>query len=286
MSKPLRQKLVRRKVSDPLSLQPRDTALLRDLDEYRFLNTEQILALHTGGRRNLLRRLAAMFDLGFLDRPKTQGNARLRSAHIVYSLGQRGAEVLAKDAEGREGILRRIREVKHTSPLIAHASMISQFRVCLTLALKNRPDVKLTRWTQGNDLKALLRRGENPELVPDAFFTLDDGNGAVNCFLEADRGTMTTERFVRKLRIYWAWKDDQKIKDALRITRFRVLTITPSEGRSESLRRAGKEASRSGQGSPMYLFAPETGYSVATPDEILKAVWKSPKDDALHSIIE
>ena len=93
-----RQKLVRREVADPLQLTPRDMELLRDLGEYRFLNTEQILALQSGGRRNLLRRLAAMFDLGFLDRPKTQGNARLRSAHTVYSLDRKSAEFLAKDA--------------------------------------------------------------------------------------------------------------------------------------------------------------------------------------------
>ena len=58
----LRKRLVRREVSDPLQLQARDMELLRELGESRFLNTEQILALHPGGRRNFLRRLAAMYD--------------------------------------------------------------------------------------------------------------------------------------------------------------------------------------------------------------------------------
>ncbi|OYV26708.1 MAG: hypothetical protein B7W98_02980, partial [Parcubacteria group bacterium 20-58-5] len=177
--------------ADPLKLTLRDTSILRDVAEFRFLNSEQLLSLHVGGERNLKQRLSLLYQHGYLDRPEVQKTARLVSAHIVYSLGRKGAEMLAKDAQEREGIFRRIREVKHTSPIIAHAMMISQFHVCLTLAVRKQGNIKLTRWTQGNDLKAALRRGENPELVPDAFFTLDDGNGAVNCFLEADRGTMT-----------------------------------------------------------------------------------------------
>jgi len=234
-----------------------------------------------------MHRLAAMFDLGFLDRPKTQGNARLRSAHTIYSLGRKGAEFLAKNREEREGFMRRVREITKSLPLIAHASMISQFRVCLMLALKKRPDIKLTRWIQGNDLKvALTARGRSTSLVPDAFFTLDDGHGAVNCFFEADRGNMSTTIFVKKLKIYWSWKDDQRVKDALHITRFRVLTITSTEGRAESLRVAGKQGDPRGAGSLMFLFAPETQYSIGKPDAILGTMWKSPKDDAPHSIIE
>ncbi|MDE1925538.1 MAG: replication-relaxation family protein [Patescibacteria group bacterium] len=222
MTRPQRQKLVRRKVADPLSLTARDIALLRDLGEYRFLNTEQILALHQGGQRNLMRRLAAMFDLGFLDRPKTQGNARLRSSHTVYSLDRKGAEVLGKDAEEREGLLRRIRETKHTSPLMAHAIMISQFRVCLMLALKNRPDIKLTRWVQGNDLKSMLPKSS--ELVPDAFFVLETPTRTCPCFLEADRATMGVKKFLPKLQKYWRHFRVKGFQDSLGITNFRVLT--------------------------------------------------------------
>jgi len=286
MTKPRRKTFVRGE-ADPLKLTPRDMAFLRDVAEFRFLNTEQLVSLHEGSPRGIANRLSLLYQHRYLDRPEVQKAARLSSSHIVYSLDRKGAEVLAKDAQEREGMLRRIREVRHTSPLIAHASMISQFRVCLTLAVKKRPDVKLTRWTQGNDLKvALSARGAHPNLWPDAFFTLDDGKGAVNCFLEADRDTMSPETFVKKLKTYWSWKDNQRIHDALRITRFRVLTVAPTERRSERLCRAGKEGNPSGQGSLMFLFAPETGYNIDTPDGLLTAVWKSPKDDMPHSIIE
>ena len=52
MSKPRRQKFIRGVSADPLKLQPRDTTLLRDVVEFRFLNTAQILSLHEGSRRD------------------------------------------------------------------------------------------------------------------------------------------------------------------------------------------------------------------------------------------
>lgn len=287
MTIPRRKKFVRSDARDPLKLQPRDIALLRDVAEYRFLNTEQLVSLHEGSDRGIGNRLSLLFQHGYLDRPKVQKAANLATAHVVYSLDRKGAEVLAKDAQEREGILRRVREVNHTSPLIAHALMISQFRVCLMLTLKNHSDIKLIRWVQGNDLKVLLRRrGENPSLVPDAFFILETSEYNYPCFLEADRGTMTQERFVSKLRMYWQHNREERFKPSLGITHFRVLTITPNDVRSDNLCRAAKDADDRKQGSGMYLFISETAYGTATPDGILRAVWKCPKDDTHRSIIE
>ena len=287
MSKPSSKLFQRLEVADPLKLQPRDITLLRDVADFRFLNTEQVLALHEGSRRNLMERLSRLYHHGYLDRPVSQSSARLTSSHMVYSLGRKGAEQLSKDAEEREGIYRRLRENERTLPLMAHSLMISQFRVCLTLAVKAH-GAKITRFTQGYDLKDMLRdvHGENPSLVPDAFFTLEDKDDVINFFLEADRGTMKTERFVDKLKTYWSWRSDERLKEKLRLTHFRVLTIAPSERRSDSLRNAGKGGDPRGDGSLMFLFASEMRYNIITPKAILQAIWKSPKDDSPHSILE
>ena len=287
MSKPSSKLFQRLEVADPLKLQPRDITLLRDVADFRFLNTEQVLALHEGSRRNLMERLSRLYHHGYLDRPVSQSSARLTSAHMVYSLGRKGAEQLSKDAEERKGIYRRLRETEQTLPLMAHALMISQFRVCLTLAAKTH-GTKITRFTQGYDLKEMLRdvHGENPSLVPDAFFTLEEKGDVINFFLEADRGTMKTERFVEKLKTYWSWRSDERLKKKLRLVRFRILTIAPSERRSDSLRNAGKGGDPRGDGSLMFLFASETRYNTSTPKAVLQAIWKSPKDDSPHSILE
>jgi len=287
MSKPRTTLFQRLEVADPLQLQPRDMNLLRDVGEFRFLNTPQILALHQGGERNLLRRLSSLFQHGYLDRPLKQTSAKLSSSHMVYALGRKGAELLSKDAKEREGIYRRVKEVERTLPLMAHSLMISQFRVCLSLAAKTH-GVKITRFTQGYDLKDMLRdvHGENPSLVPDAFFTLEEKGDVINFFVEADRGTMTTERFVNKLKTYWSWRSDDRLKEKLRLARFRVLTLAPSDGRSDSLRNAGKGGDPRGEGSLMFLFTSETQYSLSDPKKLLEPIWKSPKDDAPHTILE
>ena len=286
MTKSILKKSVRGATADPLQIQPRDIALLRDVWEFRFLNTEQILGLHDGSRRNLRGRLNLLFQHCYLDRPTVQKAARLATSHIVYSLGRKGAETLAKDAEEREGILRRVRENVHTLPLIAHSLMISQFRVCLMLALKLQGDIKLTRWVQGNDLKsALVRRGANPPLVADAFFVLETPTHKYPCFLEADRATMTQERFVSKLKMYWRHNREESFKETLGVSHFRVLTITPHEKRAENLCHAAKDADDRREGSLMYLFLSETRYNVETPEALLKAVWQSPKDDEPQAIV-
>ena len=280
MTKSQSKKFFRGGVADPLRLQPRDITLLRDVWEFRFLNTEQVLALYDGSRRNLRGRLNLLFQHGYLDRPVVQKTARLASSHIVYSLGRKGAEALAANAEEREGILRRVRESEKTLPLIAHSIMISQFRVCLMLALKKQSEIKLTRWVQGQDLKiAISRRGVNPPLVPDAFFVLETSGHRYPCFLEADRATMTQERYVSKLQLYWRHNREARFKETLGVSNFRVLTITPNEGRAENLRRAAKEADDRREGSLMYLFLSETRYNTATPEALLTAAWRSPKND-------
>ena len=245
------------------------------------------MSLHDGSRRNIVERLSRLYQQGYLDRPKSQSSARLTSSHMVYALGRKGAELLSKDAEEREGIYRRVKEAERTLPLIAHSLMISQFRVCLSLALKTRDDVKLIRWLQGDDLKRVLTRGgRSPELVPDAFFVLEGKEWTHPFFLEADRGTMSVGRFVSKLRVYWRWSQEGRCKATTGFPHFRVLTITPQNGRCENLRLAAKDADDKRTGSPIFLFAPESRYNVSAPEALFGEAWKCPKDDTPRSVLK
>jgi hypothetical protein len=280
------KKFKRGEADDPLRLQMRDEALLRDVAEFRFLNTEQILSLHDGSERNLRERLARLFRHGYLDRPSSQRRASLSSRHTVYSLGRKGAEALAGNPEERGMIFRRIREARRTTPLIAHALMISGFKVCLILALKERSDVRMARFMQGDDLKSLLaRRGTNPPLVADAFFVLETDAYRYPCFLEADRGTMTLGRFSAKLRKYWRHNRERGFKDSLGIENFRVLTVAPSQTRAEHLARAAKDADDRRTGSNMFLFLSETSYSLQSPEKIFEPLWLSAKGEK-HGLLE
>ena len=96
---------------------------------------------------------------------------------------------------------------------------------------------------------------------------------------------MTEERFVNKLRLYWRWWKEERIKDTLGFTNFRVLTVTPNETRSENLRIASKEADTNKTGSNMFLFAADKNYSISKPEAIFEPIWKSPKDDLPKTIL-
>ena len=287
MEKPRLQKFIRGDAIDPLRLTPRDTALLRDVYEFRFLNSEQLLALHEGSRRGIVNRLNGLFRHGYLDRPEVQKTKHLLSSHLVYSLDRRGVDALSADVAVREGMFRRIHEVKHTSALIAHALMISQFRATLTLALKKYPSSpRLERWLQGYDLKYILAsRGQSSDLVPDAFFTVNDGGDLLDFFLEADQSTMDEGRMLKKMKIYWEWWRTSCHEKRLGIRNFRVLTITKNETRAENLCRITKEADDRKTGSNMFLFLSEARYSLAEPEAVLSPIWASPKGER-HAILE
>jgi hypothetical protein len=270
-----------------LRIESRDIALLTDLASYRFLNTEQIAALYNRGTRNLQRRLHDLYHSGYIDRPPQQNLAGLSNRHIVYGLGVKGAEVLFADAE-RDERVRLVKQNRRTTfPYIAHALMISQFRATLTLALKEHPTKpKIEKWLQGYELKdALALRGENPELVPDAFFTIGEGDDALDFFLEADRSTMPRERVLEKMKIYWKWYREERQEKTLGIRNFRVLTITKSEERAENLRKIAKNADDRKTGSNMFLFLSETQYSLLKPEAVLSPIWASAKDEK-HAILE
>ena len=267
----------------PLRIQPRDRALLQDLASYRFLNTEQILALHAGGMRNTQKRLRYLYHWGYLDRPPEQAVAGLPTYHLVYGLGEKAAELIG-GAEERAVKTRLSGKV--ASPNIAHALMISQFRVVLTLALK-KSGGKITRWSQGYALRDLLKtRGQTPEVVPDAVFTLDVNDGYYHFFLEADRSTMPTHRVLEKFKTYWNWNRNKTYEKILDIPYFRVLTITETKERRDSLCRTAKDADARKTGSHAFIFVCEKDYSLKKPEAVLAPIWLSAKDTNKHSFLE
>ena len=267
-----------------LRIQPRDVALLRDLASFRFLNTEQIMALHPGGQRNLQRRLRYLYHLGYVERPESQTLINLPSDYLVYALGKKGAQLAFAEERAVKSWSRL--NAKIASPNLAHALMVSQFRTVLTLALQKRGG-KITRWHQGYDLKDILTiKGKSPAVVPDGFFTIEIDNGRWHFFLEADRSTMAHHRFLAKMKAYWDWWRERTYNDHLGITKFRVLTITDTEGRKENLRATSKNADTRREGSNLFLFACEKDYSLEKPEAVLQLIWQSPKDDAKHTLLE
>lgn len=178
---------------------------------------------------------------------------------------------------------------------IQHTLMISNFRVCLTLALRNMPDVNLLFWTRENpqELKdyVYFREGVSQRklsIVPDGFFGIEDPKGKMYFFLEADRSTMTNTRFLNKMRAYWLWWKQGGQRKRFGIENFRVLTITRSKQRMGNLIKVTRQADDKQSGSYMFWFACEEDFSLTNPQSVLQNVWKVAvvSDEKLHSLLE
>jgi hypothetical protein len=154
------------------------------------------------------------------------------------------------------------------------------------LALRKAEESKLAKWRADNISDEIYSGEERMPLAPDAFFTLEDKNDYLHFFLEADRSTMSRDRFLKKMRGYWRWWQEGGHKRKFNINRFRILTITVSEERKENLRKIAKLADERKQGSEMFLFSCEKEYNLEKPESILKPIWQSPRDDKTHHLLE
>jgi len=271
-----------------LQIQERDVQILNSLADYRFLTTSHILALHSGGERNLQRRLQKLFHAGFIDRPPRQISYHRPQGDMVYALGNRGVDLLAERLNMERGKVNwttKNREAKDR--YIQHALMISNFRTVLTLALNNPLEGVIKDWRQSRELKDYVRIDQQKvAIVPDAFFTVEDAKSRMHFFLEADQSTMTRGRFLKKMKAYWNWWKEGGHQKKLGIKSFRVLVLCKSEKRKESLRRITKEADDKKQGSLMFWFVSEDKFALAEPESVLRSIWQTPKDDAWHSLLE
>ncbi len=243
----------------PLALQPRDEDLLRTIHDYRLISTPQILRLLSDESRDALyRRLQKLFHHGYVDRLGTNPNAPM-----IYALARRGGDVLGVSARKEPG-----------DRYIAHQLMIGDVRAALTLACR----------MAGFELSWRAVPPDAP-VRPDGFFglrfpTLPEGRNRAFFFLEADRSTMSRERFLDKLRAYQAWSDAGAHTAALGIKAFRVLTVTKSRERRATLLAAVREDGELQSSRQVWWFGVAQAVLGERPEAILGAIWESSVEPA------
>ncbi len=265
----------------PLVLQERDVEFLKAAGDYRLLSTPQYLPLFPESRDAVYRRLRLLFHHGYLDR--LRGDP---SASMVYALGTRGVEILVERGQLKDAGDCREKNYELRDRYIAHQMMITNFRIALTLATRKRPNVRLLSFRrEGLDLRDRVTvskdgRSRTIPINPDGFFGLQfpdlpEGRNRAFFFLEADRSTMTRERFVQKLVGYWAWFSQGGHTRKHGIRSFRVLTVTKSEERMESLLQATAMAKELEIGVRLYWFTSEKRFTPTEPLSIFGAIWEA-----------
>jgi hypothetical protein len=278
-----RQHGARRKHFEP---EERDRAIIKLVYDYRFITSAQIQGLIPGSERGILRRLQILFHHGYLDRLKLSNNKP-----IVYGLGNEGAGVLTSHfGIDRQKVDWTTKNREAGERYIAHALMIANFRSTLELAMREMPDAALQFWEPEGSFKDEVsyesehKTQTRTPIVPDAYFALRVGKILLPFFLEADRSTMTNDRFLRKLTGYYHfWRQDKHKNHGL--SAFRVLTITISVARKENLRAIAKNADTNKQGFAGFWFAYEKEYA-EHPENLFKPIWQTPRDDSYRALLE
>lgn len=268
----------------PIHLQPRDLDILEAVHTYQVLSTQHIKTLYFPSIHQAYARLGALYHHGFLDRRFLGVRADKNNTPILYVLDRRGAECLRKE-RGIEVSWSKKKPV--TMTFLEHTLAINTVRIaiakaCMTLGFS------LLKWLGENELKAdydyvTLRssagRLRRVSVIPDSYFVLETPKGIAHCFLELDRGTMTTQRFKTKIQAYQVYYASGAYERRFGTKSLRVLTVTTSEGRATNLYRVTEEA----QGKQRYWF---TTLNQVTPGSVLtESIWRVATNPVPQSLV-
>jgi hypothetical protein len=287
-----------------INIADRDCAIIRLVHKHRFLRSNHIVALIGSSSQQALRRLQLLYHHGYLERPRAQLDYYHRggSRQIVYGLGNKGAALLRH----RFGIhfqhLRWGEKNRSVGRMfLEHALLVSDVMVALELACRENGRVRLIT---GEELRlqnghASRRKpfqwnvtveGSKLGVIPDRVFALEleTANGERRFFfLEADRGTMPVIRkhlfqtsFHRKLLAYEATWSQSVLERRFGTNRFRVITITTSAARVDSLVNACSQLQR---GKGLFLFAHREALS--SPGLLFSPIWQSGKGGELEILL-
>ena len=243
-------------------LTERDHAILRAVENHKFLRSSQIADLAGGSRQQVLRRLQKLFHIGELDRPRSQ---------VDYYRQGGGSRELVYGLPGRQ--VQRF--------YLEHALMTSDIAFTIDRACRQPENHRLQliqeneiarelgkgKAVQGDpfqwyvDITRHLRVGVRPDRVlqvalRDSIFPESE---RATFFIEADRGTMPITRsgleqtsILRKLLAYQSTWAQGLHRSILNIDRFRVLIVTSDQVRAKHMIEACQRIER---GRRLFLFA-------------------------------
>jgi len=280
----------------PIQITERDRNLIQLVHQHRFLRSSHITALVGDSSQQLLRRLQLLFHHSYLERPRAQIGYFHQggSQPMVYGLGSRGAAFLGQESGSLQRKLNWSLKNRGIGRLfLEHALLISDVMVGFELACRKFGRVRLLTCDQ-LPLPDELRNHREPfrwqvtlsnrhklGLIPDQVFALEfadrpPGRNRAFFFLEADRATMPVVRqnlsqtsFFRKLLAYEATWTQGLHRSQFGFHRFRVITVTSSRQRVESMVAACQNLER---GRGLFLFADRRSLVQADP---LTLRWRS-----------
>jgi hypothetical protein len=262
-------------------LQPRDEAILAMVCEFGLLFRKQLqrlLDFPCVTRINI--RLKKLSDYGYISQrflPSLKGNPM---AH--YFLGPRGVEIAAK-ALGKDPLLiKREREclLEQKNLFLNHFLFINEFRLALTLALKDQPQMMLESWLKEKEcsIEFSLPEGTEHILRPDGYFRLFSQWKRYDFFLEADCSTMSNARMKSKAKAYFDYSRPGLFEHDFGSQYFRVLVITKTQERLLNVKTAIEDVTKG-----IFYF---TAQNQLNKNLILDRIWQHAGRQGFFSLLE
>ena len=204
-------------------LTERDRAVLRDTVELAPVSRVQLQRLgYFGSRTRANAVLARLVRFGYLAvrrQPLVGGSRRL-----LYHLGRNGEELLGVEGNGRR--------LKQLSDLfLEHHLRTTDVQIAFRVA--EDPENVFDRWLTDEQLRSF-----NLGVVPDGYVEYRYATLPFAAFVEVDLGTETLKRWEKKAADYFRLAHSGAFAAVCRLRYFRVLVVTVSTGRVDSLQKA------------------------------------------------
>jgi protein involved in plasmid replication-relaxation len=235
----------------------RDLGMLQAIARYRFLTAGLLQHIVGGSRRGVRNRLRMLSALAYLVCLKS-----VVTEPFTYGLGNKGARLLADRGSLIDHRLDWTAENERTRYFIDHTLAVAETMLRFQFATRDRavrlvdhhellPDMSETTRSARDPfcLRVTIRHHDKAltiPVVPDRLFAFAyPDNTTHNFALELDRGTMDiwANRLVgkssirRKLIGYFHGREQKRIVEKWGFKSFRVLTVTTSDSRIESMLR-------------------------------------------------
>lgn len=261
----------------PIHLQERDRLLVEALDDYSLLTTEQVRYLLFPSMSRARKRLHLLWQHGLVHRIERPTRLGEGTKSYLFRASAKGRRLTGTKAV-RNG---NGHKVPALSPLYAeHQIAVNRFRICLTLATKQTPGTILETWKKDGQLRLKVghrRGGEELQvtIIPDAYFLLKSGGSRYGYFLEVDRGTATISRLKRKLLGYAAIFKSPRSFDPLIAPGFRVLIVTSSARRKQSLLELVQSLGTSLRRPDIFLITNARQFGYEAPEAVFGPIWNT-----------
>lgn len=270
-----------------LRLSDRDLDVLDALADYRFLSIPQLAVLFFPSRGSAERRLRELYQAGLSARVFLPARPYDRVTHTIYALSGRGAQILAPRHEGVAPRFLSGRE-QRSALFLDHTLRRNDVRICLEKIGTEDARIQLLSWKQKpEEVRASAtirvpggRRQARVPLIPDGVATLYARGQVHALIVEVDMGTVPVRRMEARYRGYWRWHRDGAARARFGAAAVRVLTLTTTDARLATLRRAATRAPEQGaRGSALFWFAKLTAADIELPETLISPAWTSARPD-------